>query len=161
VGVLWGISVMYKGFIIPEEQHVQLLMNINDAAWSDDSVKVKCIGTLECLAQHQEFIDANQTISVYIASLLPSDCAITYAIEPALQAVSALIDIYSDETCPYDTNFRRCRLLDKLVDSVEGVRKLVKGIDRKKVGGKELRRRGEEIRDNLVGFIEYRRGLAI
>ena len=63
VGVLWGISVIYKGIIAPEEQHVQILMKISEAAWSDDSVKVKCIGTLECLAQHQEFVNANQASS--------------------------------------------------------------------------------------------------
>jgi hypothetical protein len=63
VGVLWGISVIYKGFIIPEERHVRLLMNITGAGWSDDSVKVKCIGTLECLAQHRESVAANQASS--------------------------------------------------------------------------------------------------
>lgn len=161
IGVLWGISVIYKGLIIPEEQHVQLLMKITDATWSDDAVKVKCLGTLECLAQHQESVNANQTIAIYIASLLPSDSTVDYAVEPTLQAVSALIDIYSDENCLYDANFQQEGLLDKLVDSVEGVRKLVRSINRKKEGGIELRRRGEEVRDNLIDFIEYRRGLVM
>lgn len=68
------------------------------------------------------------------------------------------MDIYSDETLPYDVNFRQGRFLDALVASVEGVRKAVRGIDRKRE--RELRARGEEVRDNLVAFIEYRRGLA-
>ncbi|TFY56002.1 hypothetical protein EVJ58_g7898 [Rhodofomes roseus] len=51
------------------------------------------------------------------------------------------------------------RFLDALVASVEGVRKAVRGIDRKKE--RELRVRGEEVRDNLVAFIEYRRGLGV
>ncbi len=42
---------------------------------------------------------------------------------------------------------------------VEGVRKAVRGIDRKRE--RDLRRRGEEVRDNLVAFIEYRRGLRL
>jgi hypothetical protein len=46
------------------------------------------------------------------------------------------------------------------VNSVEGVRKLVKGINRKKEGGSVLRIRGEEVRDNLIDFIGYRRDLA-
>lgn len=78
-----------------------------------------------------------------------------------LQALSALIDIYSDETLPYDVNFRQGNYLDVLTKSVEGVRKAVKGIDRKKEGGRELKLRGEEVRDNLVAFIKYRRRLGL
>ena len=44
--------------------------------------------------------------------------------------MSALIDIYSDETLPYDINFRQGGYLAALVDSVEGVRKAVRAIDR-------------------------------
>ena len=73
--------------------------------------------------------------------------------------MSALIDIYSDEALPYDVNFRQGRFLDALVQAVEGVRRAVRGIDRKKE--RELRLRGEEVRDNLVGFIQYRRGLKL
>lgn len=76
-----------------------------------------------------------------------------------MQALSALIDIYSDETLPHDINFRQGGYLAALVDSVEGVRKAVRAIDRKKE--RELRRRGEEVRDNLVAFIEYRRALRL
>lgn len=78
-----------------------------------------------------------------------------------LQALSALIDIYSDETTPYDVNFRQGNYLDTLTGSVEAVRKAVKGIDRKKEGGRELKLRGEEVRDNLVAFIKYRRRLGL
>jgi hypothetical protein len=62
---------------------------------------------------------------------------------------------------PYDVNFRQGRFLDRLVESVDGVKKVVKAIDRRKEGGKALRMRGEEVRDNLVAFIEYRRGLGL
>jgi hypothetical protein len=41
------------------------------------------------------------------------------------------------------------------------MRKAVRGIDRKKEGNKELRRRGEEVRDNLVAFVQYRRELGV
>ena len=92
-------------------------------------------------------------------SLLPPTPPTPTPREPLLQAVSALIDIYSDETLPYDVNFRQGRFLDALVASVEGVRKVVRGIDRKRE--RELRMRGEEVRDNLIAFIEYRRGLGV
>ena len=76
-----------------------------------------------------------------------------------MQAVNALIDIYSDETLPYGVNFRQGRYLDALVQSVEGIRRAVRGIDRKKE--RELRLHGEETRDNLVAFVQYRRGLKL
>jgi hypothetical protein len=81
--------------------------------------------------------------------------------EPMIQVASALIDIYSDESMPYDTNFRREGFLQTLASSVEGVRKAVRSIDRHKEGGKDLRRRGDEVRENLVDFIQYRRNLRL
>jgi len=76
-----------------------------------------------------------------------------------LQAVSALIDIFSDETYPYDVNFRQGKYLERLVDSVEGIRKAIKSVNRRREGGLELRRRGDLLRENLVEFIRYRRDL--
>ncbi|OBZ78860.1 hypothetical protein A0H81_01356 [Grifola frondosa] len=145
-----------EGRIMPSGEQVQLLMQLCGAT-TDVGVKVKCIGTLECLAQHAESVEANRVISAYLLSLLPPST--TTPTEPLLQAVSALIDIYADETLPYDINFRQGRYIDALVAGVEGVRKAVRGIDRKKE--RELRWRGEEARDNLVAFIEYRRGLGL
>jgi hypothetical protein len=48
-----------------------------------------------------------------------------------------------------------------LVSSVDGVKKAVKAIDRRKEGGRELRRRGDEVRENLIDFIQYRRDLRL
>ena len=79
--------------------------------------------------------------------------------EPLIQAVSALIDIYSDEDMPYDINFRQGRYIDRLTSNMEGVKKVVRGIDRRKEGGKELRRRGDEVWENLAAFIQYRKDL--
>jgi hypothetical protein len=71
VGVLWGISIVFRGSIVPEDQHVQTLMSISDAAQNDDSLKVKCIGTLECLAQHPELVNANQaSTGIYYFNLI-------------------------------------------------------------------------------------------
>lgn len=81
--------------------------------------------------------------------------------EPLIQAVSALIDIYSDENTPYDVNFRQGNFLNRLATSVDGLKKAVKGIDRRKDGGKELRRRGDDVKENLIAFIQYRRDLGL
>lgn len=97
-------------------------------------------------------------ISSYLLSILPTTTRPSAkGTEPLLQAVSALIDIYSDERLPYDVNFKHGQYLDRLVESVNGVRKVVKAIDRRKE--RDLKLRGEEVRDNLVAFIEYRRAL--
>ena len=98
-------------------------------------------------------------ISTYLLSILPTATTpSTKSTEPLLQAVSALIDIYSDERLSYDINFRNGRFLDRLVESVDGVRKAVRAIDRRKE--RDLKLRGEEVRDNLVAFVEYRKALA-
>ncbi|KAI9066451.1 ARM repeat-containing protein [Trametes sanguinea] len=158
VGVLWGVGNLFKGSLAPTEEQAKVLIEFCNAT-ADPHVKVKTIGTLECLAQHPESVDANRIISSYLLSLLPPATNPPTPTEPLLQAVNALIDIYSDETLPYDVNFREGRYLEALVQSVEGVRKAVRGIDRKKE--RELRIRGEEVRDNLVAFIQYRRGLRL
>ena len=79
--------------------------------------------------------------------------------EPLIQVVSALIDIYSDENMPYDVNFRTGKYIERLAAHLEVFKKAVKAIDRRKEGGRDLRKRGEEVRDNLADFIEYRKGL--
>ncbi|KAJ4472575.1 armadillo-type protein [Lentinula edodes] len=161
VGVLWGLALVWKGTLSATEEQIQVLIRYCDGA-SDEITKVKCIGALECLAQYPQSITSNQVIANYLLTLLPTPSSPSPAgVESLIQAVSALIDIYSDETLPYDINFRQGGMLQTLVASVENVRKAVKRIDRKKPGGKDLRRRGEEIRDNLVAFIQYRRNLGL
>ncbi|KAJ7916498.1 hypothetical protein B0H13DRAFT_363355 [Mycena leptocephala] len=161
-GVLWGVASICRGNLEPKPEQVQALMALCDGAAADAQLGVKCIGTLECLAQNTAFVDANATIAAYLLSMLPTAGTPSPAgTEPMLQAASSLIDIYSDEGAPYDTNFRTGGFLERLVASVDGVKKAVRAIDRRKEGGRELRRRGEEVRDNLVAFIEYRRGLGL
>ncbi|KAL9716392.1 hypothetical protein Ac2012v2_000839 [Leucoagaricus gongylophorus] len=159
VGVLWGIGNVWKGSLEPSEEHVSLLIQFCNMS-ADAKVKTQCIGTLECLAQHPNSVAANRVISDYLISLLPSGSEPSpIDTEPLIQVISALVDIYSNEDVPYDVNFRQGQYLDHLVSSVEGMRKAVRNIDRRKEGGKELRMRGNEVQGNLVAFIEYRRRL--
>ena len=44
---------------MPNEAQVALLMGLCEST-SDVQVKVRCIGTLECLAQCREAVDANR-----------------------------------------------------------------------------------------------------
>jgi len=89
------------------------------------------VGTLECLAQHPQSIGANGVIANYLVSLLPAGTPDQATVESTLQAASALIDIYSDESAPCDINFRENDILGKLIDAVEPIRKLVRGINKK------------------------------
>jgi len=72
-----------------------------------------------------------------------------------------MIDIYSDETASWDINFRNAKWENVLKSRVEGVKRAVRSVDKRKEGGKELRRRGDEVLENLVAFVKYRRGLKV
>jgi hypothetical protein len=126
----------------------------------DDAVCVKCIGALAALAQYPDpaSLDANRIISTYLLGLLVPGRTGT---ESMLQAVESLIDIFADERAPAEANFRAGNVLEALAGAVEDVRRAVRGIDRKKEGGRELRRRGEQVRDNLIAFVRYRRALKV
>jgi len=138
---------------------VQALIALCDSR-ADDAVRVKCIGALSALAQHADpaSLDANRIIASYLLGLLVPGRTGT---EAMLQAAESLIDIFADERAPAEANFRAGNVLAALEGAVDGVRRAVKGIDRKKEGGRELRRHGEEVRDNLVAFVRYRRSLKV
>lgn len=162
VGVLWGVGSVWRGALTPREEHVTLLTQFCEAS-SDDVVRVKCVGALQSLAEHPTSIEINRVIAEYFFTLLPTKTSPTSRVgtEAAIQALSSLIDIYSDEDRPYDVNFRTGGYLQRLREASEGVRRAVKMIDRKKPGGKELRLRAEETRDNLVAFVKYRERLKL
>jgi hypothetical protein len=89
IGVLWGVGNIWKGLLVcvlslldinqwwtevnddqvPQEEQVQILVRLCDSS-SDDQVRVRCIGTLECLAQHPTSIEANK-VGYLIALCLP------------------------------------------------------------------------------------------
>ncbi|KLO07006.1 ARM repeat-containing protein [Schizopora paradoxa] len=159
VGVLWGVGGIWKGSIVPNEEQVKVLIQLCDST-SEGQLRVKAIGALECLAQHQPSIEANKVISTYFLSIISTPLASSSTSpEPIIQAASALIDIYSDENSPYDVNFRQGGFFQALSTALPNVKKAVKSIDRKKEGGRLLRGHGEEVLDNLRGFIKYRSNL--
>ena len=155
-----SVTIVLRGTQAPEEAQVKALIALCDAR-TDDAVRVKCIGALSALAQHADdptSLDANRVIASYLLGLLAPGRTGT---ETMLQAAESLIDIFADERAPAEANFRAGNVLAVLEGAVEDVRRAVKGIDRKKEGGRELRRHGEEVRDNLVAFVRYRRSLKV
>lgn len=135
---------------------MQALVALCDAR-TDDAVRVKCVGALAALAQHLH-LETNRAIVSYLLGLLAPGRTGT---ETMLQAVESLIDIFADERAPAEANFRAGNVLAALAGAVEDVRRAVKGINRKKEGGRELKRHGEEVRDNLIAFVRYRRALKV
>lgn len=58
VGVMWGIGNVWKGSLLPCQEQIKTLVQLCDTS-SDPRIQVKCIGTLECLAQYPESIETN------------------------------------------------------------------------------------------------------
>lgn len=137
---------------------MQALIALCEARSTDDTVRVKCVGALAALAQHPSLLDTNRAITSFLLGLLVPGRTGT---ETMLQAVESLIDIFADERAPAEANFRSGNVLAAMEGAVENVRRAVRGIDRKKEGGRELRRHGEEVRDNLIAFVRYRRALSV
>lgn len=73
------------------------------------------------------------------------------------QVVDSLIDVYSDETRSYDGNFRNGGFLEALEAIVPAYRKLVKGIDKRKMP--ELREQADDVAVNIAEFVKYRKSL--
>lgn len=184
VGVLWSVARIRRGdpLLVPEEEKVRVLMAVSQGLGAkDEGVAVTCVGILECLAVNPDaqFVEANnvgvnlflelgliiflpQAITQFILSMLPaSGSGVISQPELVIQSASAMIDMFSDETSPWDINFRSGKLDTVLKGRIEGVRRAVKAVDKRKEGGKELRRRGDEVLENLVAFVKYRRGLKL
>jgi len=157
-GALWGVARVCKTRLVAQDSQIRSLIEFYGKI-SDDDVRVKCIGTLESLAQTPYAIEQNQLISEFLFSLL-DNISLGHS-QTCIHSVSAIIDIYSDEEAPYDKNFRFTDRLTRLKEIQMPLRKLVRSIDRRKSGGRALRHHGEEVLVNLSGFIQYREKLCI
>jgi hypothetical protein len=97
VGVLWGVGSIWKGTLvcrcspclvysltilmqIPNADQINILTHICDVA-SDPRIQVKCIGTLECLAQHPNSIETNK-VSISTLVYMPNLSASTTRLFP-------------------------------------------------------------------------------
>ncbi|QRV80293.1 ARM repeat-containing protein [Ceratobasidium sp. AG-Ba] len=158
LGALWGLARLSRGVVVPAQEHVETLVQIADSPGVDEKVQVKCVGILGSLAQNVNEIEINRVIAQYLLSYIHPTPRAT---EPTLHALSLLIDIYADEANAYDVNFRNAHGTDILAGSVSTLRKLVRGIDKRKEGGMELRRWADEVEGNVRGFVTYRRKLKI
>ncbi|KAF8336322.1 ARM repeat-containing protein [Cantharellus anzutake] len=156
VGALWGLARVCRGTLVPNAEQVQILMELCDIV-TEEKAKVQCIGTLGCIAQNPGSIEANKVVSQYLINIVRTG----ERPEPTLQAVSEIIDIYSDEASAYDVNFRQGNYLEILSERSGAVKKLVKSLNVKRPGGRKLRGWGEGVAINMRDFVRYRKNLRL
>jgi thiamine biosynthesis lipoprotein ApbE len=60
LGVLWGFARLARGTLVPEQAHVEVLIQIADSPQADEQVQVKCVGILGSLAQNLKEVEMNR-----------------------------------------------------------------------------------------------------
>lgn len=123
----------------------------------DEITKTRVVETLSTIAMRESISNAeNRSISQHLVQRLTSTSPSPSA-EMLVSLLNAVIDIYSDETRSYDSVFVEKGYLQVLSGIVGKVRAEVKKIDKRRE--RNLRTRGDEVYENLVAFIKYRRSL--
>lgn len=135
---------------------MQILMDSINVI-KDEIAKTRVVETLSTIAMRESISNAeNQFISQHLVQRLTSTSPSPSA-EMLVSLLNAVIDIYSDETRSYDSVFVENCYLQVLSGIVGKVRAEVKKIDKRRE--RNLRTRGDEVYENLVAFIKYRRSL--
>lgn len=135
---------------------MQILMDSINVI-KDEITKTRVVETLSTIAMRESISNAeNQFISQHLVQRLTSTSPSPSA-EMLVSLLNAVIDIYSDETRSYDSVFVENCYLQVLSGIVGKVRAEVKKIDKRRE--RNLRTRGDEVYENLVAFIKYRRSL--
>lgn len=135
---------------------MQILMDSINVI-KDEITKTRVVETLSTIAMRESMSNAeNRSISQHLVQRLTSTSPFPSA-EMLVSLLNAVIDIYSDETRSYDSVFVEKGYLQVLSGIVGKVRAEVKKIDKRRE--RNLRTRGDEVYENLVAFIKYRRSL--
>lgn len=149
----WALSKAHVDLDLSLNQH-RAFIALYTAAGSNDLLQTKCVGVLGRLALAQGQIELNKEIGTFLVTLI-SKMPET-PLGPGLGACDAIMDIYADKAYDYDEPvFVNCGFLAHLDKAVKGVRTAVKKIDKK--NRKEERDAADEVVDNLVRFIKYKR----
>ncbi|WRT65823.1 uncharacterized protein IL334_002773 [Kwoniella shivajii] len=158
LGCVWGTAKLGARDLDVQNQNIQTLIDSTAVLRSEVS-KVRVIETLASLAARKSVSDEqNKVIGTWLLQLLTSSASLTA--EVLIATLNAIIDIYADETRSYDRAvFVQGGFLEALSGSVAKVRAEVKKIDKRK--SRQLRTQGEEVYENLVAFIKYRRSLRL
>nr|XP_019011947.1 uncharacterized protein I206_02784 [Kwoniella pini CBS 10737]OCF50728.1 hypothetical protein I206_02784 [Kwoniella pini CBS 10737] len=156
LGCIWGTVKVAPNVLDIQNDHIQTLIDSTRVLRSDVA-KSRVIEALSALAARQNVsVEQNQVIGTWLLQLLTASSTLTPDI--LISVLNAIIDVYADETRPYDKPvFVAGGFLESLSGIVAKVRAEIKRIDKRK--NRQLRTQGEEAYENLVAFIKYRRSL--
>ncbi|WVW80287.1 hypothetical protein I302_102265 [Kwoniella bestiolae CBS 10118] len=155
LGCVWGTVKVAPAQLDVQNNHVQTLID-SISVLKADVAKVRVIEALSALASRQNVsVEENKVIGSWLIQLPTTS---TLSTEVLIASLNAIIDMYADETRSYDNPvFVQCGFLEQLSGIVAKVRSEIKKIDKRK--SRQLRTQGEEVYENLVAFIKYRRSL--
>ncbi|WVN87195.1 uncharacterized protein L203_102372 [Cryptococcus depauperatus CBS 7841] len=154
LGCIWGTTKVAPSKVIIQQQEVQILMQSVDLV-SDEIIKSRVIETLAVIASKQGISnDENKTITLWFMQRLTASSS---SPETLIALLDGIMDIYADEAREYDVVFEQSNYLQSLSSLVGKVRMEVRKIDKRK--DRILRVRGDEVWENLIAFIRYRRSI--
>ncbi|KAJ2778639.1 hypothetical protein H4R18_004483 [Coemansia javaensis] len=160
-GCMWTLARNVGGAVPATPDQIEGLIHICEAAPTVD-LRVKAVGALGNIARRQPgFVDENRRIGQYLLEhvvVKPLEAVARSqdaAIEPIVEALDLLFDVYGDMAYDYDEPvFVRGGFLARLRQLPGPMRKLVKAVDRRKNRG--LRDRSDLAAQNLRAFVDYK-----
>ncbi|KAJ2798780.1 hypothetical protein H4S07_005609 [Coemansia furcata] len=162
ISCMWTLARSAQGAVPATREQIEGLIHVCEQAPNSD-LRVKAIGVLGSIACRKPgHIEENQRIGTYLldkvvctpllAAGAPSDSS---GVEPIIEALDLIYDIYGDQAYDYDEAvFVHGDFLAKLRNCYLPMRKLVKTVDRRVK--RELRDRGDLVVQNMRGFIDYK-----
>ncbi|KAJ2746308.1 hypothetical protein GGI20_001430 [Coemansia sp. BCRC 34301] len=162
ISCMWTLARSAQGAVPATQEQIEGLIHVCELAPNSD-LRVKAIGVLGNIACRKPgHVDENKRIGTYLldnivcAQLLAAGASSdTNAVEPIIEALDLIYDIYGDQAYDYDEPvFVRGDFLVKLRNCYLPMRKLVKTVDRRVK--RELRDRGDLVVQNMRGFIDYK-----
>ncbi|KAJ1865137.1 hypothetical protein LPJ73_000091 [Coemansia sp. RSA 2703] len=171
VGCMWTLARSVSGDVPVTPQQIEGLIHVCESAPTAE-IRVKAVGVLGNIARRQPgFVQQNNRIGVYLLDNIISKPLLGHTasstaqkatladndgdIEPIVEALDLIYDIYGDKTYDYDAPvFIQGNFLARLRQLYQPIRKLSKSIDRRKDRG--LRDRADLAVENLHGFLAYK-----
>ncbi|KAJ2875457.1 hypothetical protein GGH93_001610 [Coemansia aciculifera] len=162
ISSMWTLARSSQGAVPATREQIEGLIHVCEQAPNSD-LRVKAIGVLGNIACRKPgHVDTNQRIGTYLLDSIvctpllgagaPSN---SNDVEPIIEALDLIYDIYGDQAYDYDEPvFVRGDFLAKLRNCYLPMRKLVKTVDRRVK--RELRDRGDLVVQNMRGFIDYK-----
>ncbi|KAJ2879384.1 hypothetical protein H4R27_005342 [Coemansia aciculifera] len=162
ISSMWTLARSSQGAVPATREQIEGLIHVCEQAPNSD-LRVKAIGVLGNIACRKPgHVDTNQRIGTYLLDNIvctpllgagaPSN---SNDVEPIIEALDLIYDIYGDQAYDYDEPvFVRGDFLAKLRNCYLPMRKLVKTVDRRVK--RELRDRGDLVVQNMRGFIDYK-----